>query len=554
MYVDTCKSGKYVRHLLRESYREGGKVRHRTIANISHCSGEEIKAVKWALKHKKQLDEILERSGEPVGPEQVSLRQEASFGAVWLLAETARRLGIAKALGDSRQGKLALWQVIARVLDQGSRLSAVRLAEERAVCDILGLEEGFSEDHLYGNLDWLSENQPRIEDRLFAKLHPDKDPGLYLYDVTSSYLEGSQNELAAFGYNRDKKSGKRQIVIGLLCDGKGRPLSVEVFPGNTRDPATVAAQISKIAERFGGGEVTMVGDRGMLKSRETRDLLDCGFHYITAITKPQINSLLKKGVFQMSLFDQELAEVQAEPDRRYILRRNPVRAREIESTRRSKLASLRAATEKLNIYLKEHPRASVEVALRKLRQRCAKLKLDGWTEPVSEGRKLELSIAEAALREASNLDGCYVITTDLDAGLADKQPVHDRYKDLAQVEWAFRTSKTAMLEMRPLHVRKEKRTRGHALVVMLAYRIVQDLADRWGGLDLTVEEGLGKLDTFCAMEASLDGSHWVHCIPEPRADLRELLDLAGVSLPEVLPNRRIRVSTRRKLPMRRKTR
>jgi hypothetical protein len=231
-----------------------------------------------------------------------------------------------------------------------------------------------------------------------------------------------------------------------------------------------------------------------------------------------------------------------------------VRAREIESTRRSKLASLRAATEKLNIYLKEHPRASVEVALRKLRQRCAKLKLDGWTEPVSEGRKLELSIDEDALREASKLDGCYVITTDLDAGLADKQTVHDRYKDLAQVEWAFRTSKTAMLEMRPLHVRKEKRTRGHALVVMLAYRIVQDLADRWGGLDLTVEEGLGKLDTFCAMEASLDGSHWVHCIPEPRADLRELLDLAGVSLPEVLPNRRIRVSTRRKLPTRRKTR
>jgi hypothetical protein len=554
MYVDTCKSGKYVRHLLRESYREDGKVKHRTIANISHCSGEEIKAVKWALRHKKQLDEILERSGEPLGPEQVSLRQDASFGAVWLLAQTARRLGIAKALGDSRQGRLALWQVVARVLDQGSRLSAVRLAEERAVCDILGLEEGFNEDHLYENLDWLSEKQPLVEERLFGMLHPEKNPGLYLYDVTSSYLEGSRNELAAFGYNRDKKSGKRQIVVGLLCDGEGRPLSVEVFPGNTRDPATVAAQIRKIAGRFGGGEVTMVGDRGMLKSRETRDLLDRGFHYITAITKPQINSLLKKGVFQMSLFDQPLAEVEAAPGRRYILRRNPVRAGEIESTRRSKLASLRATAGKLNAYLKEHPRAGAEVALRKLRERCAKLKLGGWVAPASDGRKLELAIDEAALREASKLDGCYVITTDLHAGRADMQTVHDRYKDLAQVEWAFRTSKTAMLEMRPIHVRKEKRTRGHALVVMLAYRIVQDLTARWGGLDLTVEEGLRKLDTFCAMEASLDGSHWVHCIPEPRSDLRELLDLAGVSLPEVLPNRRIRVSTRRKLTTRRKNR
>jgi hypothetical protein len=298
--------------------------------------------------------------------------------------------------------------------------------------------------------------------------------------------------------------------------------------------------------------VTRVGDRGMLKSRERQELLACGFHYITAITKPQINALLKKGVFQMSLFDQELAEVRAEAGQRYILRRNPVRARELESTRRSKLASLRAAVEKLDIYLKEHPRADAEVALRKLRQRCAELKLDAWIEPVREGRGLELLVDQTALDEVSKLDGCYVITTDLDAGLADKQTVHERYKDLAQVERAFRTSKTAMLEMRPVHVRKEKRTRGHALVVMLAYRIVQELAARWDGLDLTVEEGLGKLDTFCAMEASLDGSHWVHCIPQPRADLRELLELAGVSLPEVLPNTRIRVSTRRKLPTRRK--
>ena len=554
MFVDTCQSGKYTRHLLRESYREDGQVKHRTIANLSRCSDEEIKALKWALAHKQQLDEILKRLDQPGHPDQISLRQGESFGAVWLVWQTARRLGLDQALGDSRQGKLALWQVIARVVDQGSRLSAVRLAEGLGAGELLGLEAGFTEDHLYENLEWLCENQPRIEEKLFRKLHPDKKPGLYLYDVTSSYLEGECNELAAFGYNRDQKRGKRQIVIGLLCDEQGRPLSIEVFAGNTQDPATVASQIQKIAQRFGGREVTLVGDRGMLKSRQIRDLLAHGFHYITAITKPQIQALLKKGVLQMSLFDQALAEVQGEAGERYILRRNPMRAGECAATRQSKLAALRALAQKLNAYLEAHPRAQGQTALRKLRARCEQLKLGGWVSPELEGGRLVLRLDQAALSEASKLDGCYVIKTDLKPECADKRTVHDRYKDLAQVEWAFRISKTVTLEMRPVYVRKEANTRGHALVVMLAYRIIQELAARWRELDLTVQEGIAQLATLSAVEASLDGEHWVQRIPEPRAELRKLLELAEVRLPEVLPPRRIRVSTRRKLPTRRKRR
>src|SRR5271155_2394810 len=224
MYVDSSSSrlnGKtYIRHLLRESFREDGKVKHRTIANLSNCKPEEVEALRLALKHKAELPRLLAGGGGG-GPE---LKQRPSIRPVWLLAQMARELGIVAALGSDRQGKLALWQVIARALDQGSRLSAVRLAGGHAAGVALGMIS-FDEDDLYANLDWLAQHQADMETRLFAQRKPASAPGVFLYDVTSTYLEGEQNAFAAFGYNRDRKSGKRQIVIGLLCDadlGGGR--------------------------------------------------------------------------------------------------------------------------------------------------------------------------------------------------------------------------------------------------------------------------------------------------------------------------------------------
>ena len=223
MYIDTSHStrgGKtYTRHLLRESYRAHGKVLHRTIANVSQCSEAEIEAMRLALRHKEALEQL------GTIQDAITLQQGPSFGAVWTVYHVARRLGIAQALGTTREGKLALWQVIARVIDQGSRLSAVRLAMAHAACDVLGLGT-FDEDALYENLDWLAGAQAGVEDRLFAQRTKTKPVSLFLYDVTSSYLEGTHNALAAFGYNRDGKKGKRQIVIGLLCDEDGHPNTV----------------------------------------------------------------------------------------------------------------------------------------------------------------------------------------------------------------------------------------------------------------------------------------------------------------------------------------
>jgi len=549
MYVDsssiTTHGKTYWRHLLRRSFRQDGKVKHETVANLSACSSDEIEAIRLALRHKGDLQALIRQ--RPA----LSLRQGLAVGAVWATFDLARQLGIQRALGETRQGRLALWQVLARLIDQGSRLSAVRLARAHAACDVLGLD-AFDEDDLYANLDWLCENQERIERDLSQGRAPG---GLFLYDVTSSYLEGEHNELAAFGYNRDGKRGKMQIVIGLLCDGAGEPLAIEVFEGNTQDTRTMHAQIVKAAERFGGGAVTFVGDRGMIKGPQIEELAAAGFHYITAITKAQIQALLRRGVFQMELFDEALAEICADSGERYVLRRNPVRAAEIAASREDKLSTLRKLLEAANERLAAHPRAKAATALGQLRRRAEKLGIEGWVElaqePAAEGgRRLSLRVDEAGRQEAARLDGCYALKTDLAPGAAAKEVVHARYKDLALVERAFRTSKTAELELRPIHVRLATRTRGHVLVVMLAYRIARELERRWAGLDMRVQEGLDELAGLCATEIVEGGRAQCCQIPEPRASVGAMLEAARVRLPEALPCRGVIVSTKKSLAKR----
>ena len=477
MFVDSCTytvSGKqYTRHLLRESFRKNGKVAHRTLANLSHCSEAEIRAIKLALKHKHNLQQLGNINVD------ISVQQGVSCGAVGMLWQVAQRIGLVDALGSTQDGKRALWQVFARVLEQGSRLSAVRLANAHAACDILGLED-FDEDDLYDNLDWLAEHQDQIEDRLFRLRYGAQKPDLYLYDVTSSYLEGVCNALGAFGYCRDGKTGKMQVVYGLLCDFQGVPVSIQAFAGNTTDTKTFGSQVHKVTQRFGGGEVIFVGDRGMIKGPQIKQLQaekEHEFHYITAITKAQVEALLKRGVLQMSLFDETVAEV-LEGKVRYVLRRNPERAEEIAAGRKSKLASLQKLVEAQNAYLATHPRASVAAAQREIEAKQKKLRLPDVELAIVE-RTFSISPQADAWTEAAKLDGCYCLKTDVLPEQASKETIHDRYKDLAHVEWAFRTSKTGLLEARPFYVRLETRTRGHLLVVMLAYLLVQELTKCW---------------------------------------------------------------------------
>jgi len=540
------KQGKkiYQSVLLRESYREDGKVKKRTNANLSHCSPEEISAIKFALKNKDDLSNLVHLDDD------IKLQEGLSVGAVWVLYQIAKRIGIEDALGRDFHGKLSLWQVIARIIDQGSRLSAVRLAQVHAACDILGITRGFTEDNLYENLARMAENQEEVEKRLFYTRRGKESVEIFLYDVTSSYLEGEENFFGEYGYNRDGKKGKKQIVIGLLCDEYGDPVSVEVFSGNIQDPITFAPQVRKIAERFGCRRVTFVGDRGMIKSTQIEQLPE-GFHYITAITKPQICSMIQQGVIQLDLFDTDICEVEEEGVR-YILRCNPIRAEELGQNRLSKRTRIEKLTAEKNLYFKEHPRAKVATGIKEIMGKIKQLKVDKWLRLQSQDRILTLEADEECLKRESDLDGCYAIKTDIPKSAADKQIIHDRYKDLTLVEKVFRNCKTTFLEVRPVFVRTEKSTRGHVLTVMLAYMIVRYLQQAWNKMNLTVEEGLRQLSTLTSIEMKIKNQKSVLKIPRPREQSANLLKALGIKMPTALPHKEVSVVTKTKLPKRRK--
>lgn len=541
MHIDTTISVRgsktYTRHLLRTSYREDGKVKKKTLLNLSSCSEEEINALKLALKHKKKLTSL-------ASLDDIEIELGKRIGAVWTVNAVAERIGIPAALGSNIEGKRALLQVIVRVIDQGSRLSAVRSAKSHAVCEILGIKK-LNEDHLYENLAWLSTEQEAIEQKLFKRrFPPGKAPSLFLYDVTSSYLEGTCNELANWGYNRDKKKGKMQIVVGLLTGPDGLPVAVRVFEGNTNDTKTVSEQVRILAEGFGVQNVTLVGDRGMLKGPQIEALPD-DFRYITAITKPQIRKMLSRGVLQYELFCEDICEVSSDGIR-YVLRRNPMRAEQIERSRTSKLQAIREAAAKQTRYLAEHPKANTPKALRKVVAKIKKLKMVRWVSATEKDRSITVHKDEEALAEEALLDGCYVIKSDVSKSDADAQTLHDRYCDLEKVERDFRTMKTAYLEMRPFFVKKEESTRGFVFVIMLALLIQRELEKAWSELDTTVEEGVDELGAIHMQEVRLGGVV-IQDIPKPNQIGRDLLQAVGVQLPSVLPHRPAKVDTKKKL-------
>lgn len=455
---------------------------HHTLANLSKLPDGLVAVIAKYCE--------AERSGQPLdalaGDGEVSVGPV--YGPLASLRSLARELGIEAALGSSREAKLALFLVLARVAHRGSRLSAVRWAEDQAVCAALGLD-GFDEDDLYGALDWLEGQQARVEAALAAGR---KLGTVFLYDVSSSYLEGQQNELAAPGYNRDGKRYKKQIVLGLLTDDSGEPLSVQVYRGNTSDPVTVADQIEKLAERFEAKNVVLVGDRGMIRGPGKALLAARGFHYITSLTDPEIRALLEKGTLQADLFDEKVTEVDG-GGVRYILRRNAAMTERTRNRRADQLAKVQQKVLARDAQVADSKRASPEVSLRQAQRWLAAYKLDRFVTPCLEGKAVRLQIDPEAVARVELLDGCYVVVSDAPAAVADATTLWDRYGDLQKVERDFRLLKTGALEIRPLFLRKAGRTRAHAFVAMLALRIVRALERRVAPLGLTVQDALERL-------------------------------------------------------------
>jgi transposase len=290
----------------------------------------------------------------------------------------------------------------------------------------------------------------------------------------------------------------------------------------------------------------------MLKSAQLAELAEEDFHFITAITKPQIESLIKKDIFQLEMFDNTLVEVEA-ANIRYILRRNPIRAAEIDATRKSKLKRLNKLIDQQNVYLVEHPRAHVSTAVKKVQRKAAGLKIDSWVEIKADKRILAAEANEDNIMEISRLDGCYVIKSDLPPQLAPTKTVHDRYKGLAEVEFAFRTMKTTLLEMRGIFVRKANRTRAHVFVIMLAYSLAYQLRRLWFDVELTVEEGISELASICAIELTMHNQVTCQIIPNPRPLGQLLLEKTNITLPDVIPHKNVTVDTRKKLVSERKS-
>ena len=455
--------------LLRESYREGGKVCKRTLCNLSD----------WPTTHIEGLRGVL-KGGTVIAPDRdaFTVTRSLPHGHAAAALGTARKIRLDSVLGPEghRCRDLVLAMIVARIIDPGSKLAAARaLSPDTAASSlgtILGLGE-VDEDELYTALDWLRERQPAIETAL-AKRHL-KNGTLVLYDVSSSYMEGSCCSLAHRGYSRDGRKGTLQIVYGLLCAPDGCPVAIEVFEGNTADPKTLAVQVEKLKQRFGLDHIVLVGDRGMItQARLTEDVKAAGLDWITALRGPAIKELVNGGVLQLSLFDErDMASITSPdfPDERLIVCRNP----DLAAKRAHKRRELLDATERdlariqTAVARKSNPlRGATQIALavgaviekHKMRKH---FDLDIADTKFSFTRKTDAITAEAAT------DGIYIVRTSLAAEVLDDAATVRSYKSLSQVERAFRCIKTVDLQLRPVHHWLAERVRAHVFLCMLAY-------------------------------------------------------------------------------------
>ena len=465
---------------------------HETLANLSKLPPDLIQLIERHCQGQAALAE----SSSPLtaqsssGPGDIHLGP--CYGVLAGLDGLAREMGLVQAVGEaSRAQRLALFLIYARLAHQGSRLSAARWSEDHAVKEILQVGS-FDEDDLYGALEQLEQRQASIEAALAPKAPASPARAIYLYDVTSVYFEGLQNELADFGYNRDGKKGKKQLVAGLLTDGEGEALSIQLYRGNTGDPPTFLDAVEKLKVRFGAEQIALVGDRGMIKRLGKAALGEAKFCYVTALTDPQIRALLAKKRLQLELFEDKPAEVELN-GRRYVLRCNPQTQARERARRADQWARVQAKITARNQQVEQKPRTDPNSSLKQAQGLLTKYRLGRWVKVELAGRKVVWTEDEATRQQQAQLDGCYVIESDLPKEVATTQQVHDRYMDLTQVERDFRTLKTGLLELRPIFLRKEGRTRGHALVCLLALKLARELERRLAPLGLTVQDGLERL-------------------------------------------------------------
>jgi Transposase DDE domain len=485
MHVSTTtrRSGdrEYTATLLRRSYRQDGKVKKETLANLSHLPPAAIEAIRRVL------------AGETLVNAEDAFEIERSLpaGHVNAALAMARRLELPKLLDRSacRERDLCLAMILGRVICPGSKLGTVRTLGQSTLASELGVE-GADEDDLYAAMDWLLRRQNAIEDRLAAR-HL-RDGEMVLYDVSSSYFEGRTCPLAKLGYSRDGKGGLAQIIYGLSCDHDGRPVAVEVFTGELHDDKTLPSQVTKCKDRFGLSRVIVVADRGMVTKANIELLSQTdGVDWITALKAPTIKKLARSGVFQPSLFDEqnlgEITDVEEFPGERLIVCRNPLvgaqRARkreELLAATETDLAQIAHRVEHGTLQGADQIGLAVGPALK--RYRMKKHFQIGITDTTFTYARDTVGIAAEAA-----LDGFYILRTSLTENDLPAGDVVRAYKNLEQAERAFGSLKGPELQIRPIHHRLAERVRAHVLICMLAYYLTWHLKAAWKPLLFTDE-------------------------------------------------------------------
>jgi hypothetical protein len=483
----------YTSHLLRRSYREGGKVRHENLGNLSHLPAEIIDVIRAMLAGRRLVDL----------DEDFEICRSLPHGHVAAVLGVLRELDLERLLGRERcrERDLVVAMICQRLIGPGSKLSATRRFAQSTLADELSLGE-VKEAELLAAMDWLSERQDRIERTLARRHLPGEGDGnaFVLYDLSSSYLEGRCCPLATLGYSRDGVKGKLQINYGLICSPEGRPVAVRVHEGNITDQQTVPATVAAVRERFGIEQVVFVGDRGMITQAHAQTLKEQGVDFISALKSVQIRSLVNSGDLQLSLFDEvDLAEISSPlfPDERLVVCRNPAVAAERARKRAELLAATETELDKVKASV-EGPRGRLRGApAGRIGERAGKISnkykvAKHFTLQITDGafayeRKTEQINQEAAL------DGLYAIRTTLPAQTLGAPAAVRAYKQLKMAERAFETMKDT-IEIRPIHHHLETRVRAHVFLCMLAYYVSFELQARLPELLFTDETPLAPTD------------------------------------------------------------
>jgi hypothetical protein len=488
------KGKVYETHLLRRSYREGGKVKNETVGNLSHLPAEAIELIRGQLAGKTYVE----------ADAAFQVTRSLPHGHVAAVWSRARSLGLPGLLGPAGPERdLAMALIVARVCAPASKLATTRWWVDTTLAPDLGIETA-STDRLYRAMDWLVARQGSIESALAAR---HLAPGaLVYYDLSSSWLEGSHCPLAARGYSRDGKAGRTQIEYGLLTNDAGCPVAVEVFPGNTADPTAFVSAVETVRSRLSLERVVMVGDRGMVTSARIAALRELGgMGWVSSLRSPVIKKLARAGAVQISLFDEaNLAEIAHPdfPDERLVACRNPALASERARKREELLAATEAALERIATSVAAGRLVGADrigIAVGKVvgRHKVAKhFQLSIGEDHFSYARRAEEIAAEAAL------DGIYVVRTSVDAATLSAAQVVAAYKALANVERDFRSLKAVDIDLRPIFHRLDERVRAHVLICMLAGYLVWHLRQDWAPLCFTDEEPSTPADPVAPAQRS----------------------------------------------------